>query len=73
MSGAARIVAGIAGWAGAGVLLGAVWMRTVGGVPPVWAALLLGAAVFTAVRFAQGRPFTFWRDQPARCQWRPPS
>lgn len=50
-----RIVAGIAAWTGAGVLLGVVWMRTVGGIPPVWAALLLGATVFTAVRYGRGR------------------
>lgn len=55
MSGPARYVAGIAAWAVAGILLGAVWMRTVGGVPPAWASLPLGAAVFTAVAYGRGR------------------
>ncbi|MFI0822248.1 hypothetical protein ACH4TX_42255 [Streptomyces sp. NPDC021098] len=70
MSGPARYVAGIAGWAVAGVLLGAVWMRTVGGVPPVWVALPLGLAVFAAVRFGRGRACGFWRDQPPPAQAR---
>lgn len=75
MSGMARLLAGIAAWTGVGILLGVIWAWAIGGAPPVWAALLLGAAVFAAVRFAQGRPFTFWRGQPPqdRCQRRPPS
>ena len=63
MSGLGRALAGVAGWAAAGILLNVVWLRTVGGVPPAWAALLLGAVVFGVVAFGRGRAFGFWRDQ----------
>jgi hypothetical protein len=43
VSGPARLLAGIAAWTGVGVLCGAVWAFTVGGVPPIWVAILLGA------------------------------
>jgi hypothetical protein len=64
VNGRARLLAGIAGWTGVGILLGVLWMRTVGGVPPVWAALLFGLTVFAAVAFARSRLFAFWRSQP---------
>lgn len=65
MSGLARLLAGIAAWTGAGILLGALWTWTVGGVPPVWAAVLLGAAVWAVVAFGPGR-LAFWRDTTRR-------
>ncbi|WP_448334026.1 hypothetical protein [Streptomyces sp. DSM 41534] len=61
MSGPARLLAGIAAWGGIGILLGVVWTYTVGGVPPVWAAVLLGVAVWVAVAYGPGR-LAFWRD-----------
>lgn len=61
MSGPARLSVGMAAWTGVGVLLGVVWTWTVGGVPPVWAAVLLGAAVWGTVAFGPSR-LAFWRD-----------
>ncbi|MFJ1992996.1 hypothetical protein [Streptomyces asiaticus] len=61
MSGPARLLAGVAAWTGVGVLLGIAWTYTVGGIPPVWAAVLLGGAVWAAVAFGPGR-LAFWRD-----------
>ena len=45
----------ISGWSVAGILLGVIWSRTVGGAPPVWFAVLLGLGVF-AVTLGQHQP-----------------
>ncbi|MGW5691514.1 hypothetical protein ACWEWX_11285 [Streptomyces asiaticus] len=59
-----RIAAGIAAWTAGGILLGIAWTYTVGGIPPIWASLVLGVAVFAVVAFGRGRASAFWRDRP---------
>lgn len=54
-SSTARILAGIAAWAGGGILLGVAWTYAVGGIPPIWASLLLGAGVFATVAWRHDR------------------
>ncbi|MFD8516533.1 hypothetical protein ACFV27_37015 [Streptomyces antimycoticus] len=57
-----RILAGIAAWAVGGILLGIAWTYTVGGIPPIWASIVLGVAVFAVVAAGRGRAGAFWRD-----------